>query len=551
MEEAVRNALLSRGYFPKELPRTFTTETFGKASGVLLDAWRAAKLLKVQPKKYKKKVQAGSYSYELKKAELEVISAPKRGYERRNVHITHPLPQAFLSDEIARNYPSIQKWLARQLYSLDRVKVSHSNPRALEPISFALHRAKKSLIESTSDWLVKTDITRFYPSIYTHSLAWAAYGKDKVKGDLKQYEGTLADRLDVLVRSCNQNQTIGLPVGPETSRILAEIISSRIDMDFSQSAADLSPGQVDRLQDDWFIGVKSLAEAEGALATIVRIYRSYGLDINGSKSSLSCVISHTEEAWLSEIGAFISHRPGALQGGRLREFLTLTLRLQVQYERQSVVNYALTVLENQRFRTSDAEIVESFILKAAIMSSGSMSRLCEMLINLNTDTARVSKTRVKSRFTDLAISNLENGNLYEALWLLHSLRGLKISFHSKKVCELAAETPSSALALLLLDIRQRGQLASSLPIERWENAIDEGVVQTSWMWLLAYEGCRRGWLRDRKGVLNESLFAPMIQNNVAFSICLRPPGFTCPSASSASARSTLIWLHFDFGRRGV
>lgn len=305
-------------------------------------------------------------------------------------------------------------------------------------------------------------------------------------------------------------------MGPETSRILAEIISSRIDEDFSQTADHLSATQIDRLQDDWFIGVKSLAEAEGALANVVRIYRSFGLDINGSKTSLSRAVTHTEEAWLSEIGAFISHRPGALRGSRLREFLTLTLRLQVQYERQSVVNYALTVLENQRFRPADAEIVESFLLKAALMSPGSMSRLCEMLINLNLDTARVSKTRIRSRFTDLATRNLENGNLYEAIWLLHSLRGLNISFSSKRICDLAAATPSSALALILLDMKKRGQFAGSLPTDNWEQSIDQEAVQTSWLWLLAYEGCRHGWLKDRKNVLNGALFAPMIQNNVRF-----------------------------------
>jgi hypothetical protein len=94
---------------------------------------------------------------------MEVISTPKVGFERRNVGITHPIPQALLVDEIASNYPTLQKWLCRQTYSLDEIRVSEKHVRAIRGINFALHRAKKAYIEATSDWLVKTDITRFYP----------------------------------------------------------------------------------------------------------------------------------------------------------------------------------------------------------------------------------------------------------------------------------------------------------------------------------------------------------------------------------------------------
>ena len=163
-----------------------------------------------------------------------------------------------------------------------------------------------------------------------------------MKGNLKQFEGSLADRLDLLVRACNRNQTVGIPVGPETSRVIAEIISSRIDADFSASKSPAPSEFVDRLQDDWFIGVKTLEQAEACLSEIVRVYRAYGLDINGSKTSVSRVVSHLDEAWKSEIGAFLSHRSGPLRGARLREFLTLTLRLQTSYEKQAVLNYALT-----------------------------------------------------------------------------------------------------------------------------------------------------------------------------------------------------------------
>jgi hypothetical protein len=479
--------------------------------------WEAAKLFKrQQKKKTKSKFKSNSYGYELPKAELEVISTPKVGFERRNVGITHPIPQALLVDEIATNYPAIQKWLCRQTFSLDEIRVSEKHARAIRGINFALHRAKKAYIEATSDWLVKTDITRFYPSIYTHSITWAAYGKEKVKGKLKLFEGSLADRLDILVRACNRNQTVGIPIGPESSRILAEIVSSRIDDDLRPCQKDVPPDSVDRLQDDWFIGMPTLEASERVLSHVVRAYREYGLDINGSKTSVTRIIQHLEEAWKSEIGAFLSHRSGDLKGARLREFLALTLRLQSENEKQAVTNYALTVLENQSFWKTDVEAMESFLLKSAIIAPGSMSRISELLLNLDYDTGGLSKKRIGPRFTELAVRSLEKGDLYESLWLIFTLRGLSIPIFDEALLTLAGETKSSTIALTLLDMRVRGLIKGKLPTAAWERQISKDTVLTDWSWLLAYEACRRGWLADPANLMARPFFDAMNSRGVFF-----------------------------------
>jgi hypothetical protein len=515
--DSIRTALLANGYFPKELPPTFTTETFGQAAAEILSEWESAKLFKrQQKKKTKTKYKSNAYGYEIPKAEMEIISTPKVGFERRSVGITHPIPQSLLVDEIATNYPSVQKWLCRQTYSMDEIRVSDKYGRAIRGINFALHRAKKAYIEATSDWLVKTDITRFYPSIYTHSITWAAYGKEKVKSSLKSFEGSLADRLDVLVRACNRNQTIGIPIGPETSRILAEIVSSRIDDDLRQFLTDIPLDSVDRLQDDWFIGMKTLEGSEKVLSHVVRAYREYGLDINGSKTSVTRVIQHLDEAWKYEIGAFLSHRSGELKGARLREFLALTLRLQSENEKQAVTNYALTVLENQEFSKTDVEAMESFLLKSAIIAPGSMARISELLINLEHDTGSVSKKRIGPRFNDLAVRSLEKGDLYESLWLIFTLRGLGIPICNDDLLSIAGDTKSSAIALTLLDMKSRALIKGKLPSAAWEDQITKESVLTDWNWLLAYEGCRRGWLADPRGVMARPFFSAMHRRDVFF-----------------------------------
>ena len=279
LAKTILNSLLAKGYFPKELPPVFTTADFGQHSADLLKEWETAELFSIKAAKEFGKIGGkrfrGRYGYKgLAFADPEIISKPKKLYERRNLHITHPIPQALLAREIADHWTQIHRFLSRRLYSEDQIVVSDEYERSIKGINFPLHRAKKGYIEATADWLVRTDISRFYPSIYTHAIPWAAYGKERVKGAIKTYEGSFADRLDVLVRACNRNQTIGIPIGPETSRIIAEIISSRIDSEYAFALRNPQNNNfpdrqgIDRLQDDWVVGAKSLDEAEKFLSVV-------------------------------------------------------------------------------------------------------------------------------------------------------------------------------------------------------------------------------------------------------------------------------------------
>lgn len=520
LSTTIRQALLSKGYFPKELPPVFTTESFGRLSEDILNRWGATGLFKTDTKSLGKtpckKKRKNAYTYFLESADAETISKPKRGYERRNLHITHPIPQALLAKEISENWKAIQKWLSKQTFSLDEIKISREYERGIKEINFPAHREKSFYLEATADWLVKTDITRFYPSIYTHSIPWAAYGKERVKSQLGYYKGSFADRIDVLVRACNRNQTVGIPIGPETSRIIAEIISSRIDADFQSHKLDLAAHNIDRLQDDWSVGAKTLEQAEDVITCISSIYRNYGLEINGSKTSVDHITGTRRKTWISEIGAFLSHRSGSLRGARLREFITLCLRLQSDFQSDPIISYALSVIERANIINSDIRDIESFLLKSAVIAPSSMDKICRIILNLQHTSGGISPERIGRRFILLAERNLEKGHHFEALWLLYSLRGLRRPFGSKRLCELSETASSSALSLLLLDMKRMGMGIGTLPMEEWESQISSESVLRDWSWLLGYEAFRKGWLRDKSGILKEPFFAAMDAKDIIF-----------------------------------
>jgi len=79
-------------------------------------------------------------------------------------------------------------------------------------------------------------LPRFYPSIYTYPIPWALSGKDKCKAQMntKALKSSYVTQLDVFVRNMHDRQATGIPTGPETSRILAEVISVAIDIELQR-----------------------------------------------------------------------------------------------------------------------------------------------------------------------------------------------------------------------------------------------------------------------------------------------------------------------------
>ena len=523
---------MSSGYFPSELPPVFTTADFGYHIDAIVQDWTNKNLIKKKTKFLDKRrgerdvKRRGSFTYSIAATESEVISKPKRGYERRNLNIVHPLPQALLSMEVSTNWKSLQKWLSRQQFSENKIRLGSKYIRSIKEINFPLHNAKKWYLEATADWVVTTDITRFYPSIYTHSIAWAAYGRNNVKRDLKVYQGSLADRIDFLVRHCNRNQTIGIPIGPTTSRIIAEIISSRIDQDYIETCvrdsfvlpkhASRMHERIDRMQDDWIVGVNSFEDAERVLSTISKVYRAYGLDINGSKTSINRILLQRPETWISELRGFLSHREGYLKGRRLREFIDLTLLLQSQNPSAPVVSYALSVMDRNMIVGNEIQKIESFLIRSAAIAPLALDRICKLMLRLHRRTRALSTKRIGKRFVQLLEVALEKGHDYEVIWLLFTLRGLKCPINTRSICEATENIQSATIPLLMLDMNSKGLVHWKLPIGVWQSQITKESIRTDWTWLLAYEGIRNGWLSDPHNLMNEPLFEPLNRRGITF-----------------------------------
>ncbi len=71
------------------------------------------------------------------------------------------------------------------------------------------------------------DVAKCFPSIYTHSFSWALKDKEYIKSNLQKTQ--FCDEFDRVMQFANYNETNGIVIGPEISRIFAEMIFQKID----------------------------------------------------------------------------------------------------------------------------------------------------------------------------------------------------------------------------------------------------------------------------------------------------------------------------------
>lgn len=149
------------------------------------------------------------------------------------------------------------------------------------------HRCEKKY-----DKLLKTDITKCFDSLYTHSVAWALLDKSVVKKFLNEKGGTFGDKFDGLMQKLNYSETNGIVIGPEFSRVFAEIILQRIDLNIKN---DLTKDgvffkkdyEIFRYVDDYFVYYNEERVKDKILAVIKIRLKEFKLSLNNSKTQIS------------------------------------------------------------------------------------------------------------------------------------------------------------------------------------------------------------------------------------------------------------------------
>ncbi|MCK4735054.1 MAG: RNA-directed DNA polymerase, partial [Methanophagales archaeon] len=145
----------------------------------------------------------------------------------RPLSIPHPIAYAKLCHSLHDNWEKLE-YITQTKNSLNIPK-EHSDGRIIimeyENTKEKIKRHIK--LSFNKKFYVYTDISNFFPSIYSHSIPWALVGFDVAKKDRDQDKWF--NKIDFYQRITKRDETNGVPIGPASSNIICESILARVD----------------------------------------------------------------------------------------------------------------------------------------------------------------------------------------------------------------------------------------------------------------------------------------------------------------------------------
>ena len=157
-----------------------------------------------------------------------------------------------------------------------------------QKISYWWDEMEQKSIELALEYrfIFRTDITDCYPSIYTHSIAWALHTKEIAKKDRSdKLVGNLIDRY---IQSMHNGQTNGIPQGSVLMDFIAEMVLGYADNELVRKIGNqITSYQVLRYVDDYRIFVNTQEEGEHILKSLTEVLLEIGLQLNTNKTVFS------------------------------------------------------------------------------------------------------------------------------------------------------------------------------------------------------------------------------------------------------------------------
>ncbi|WP_020209159.1 antiviral reverse transcriptase Drt3b [Gilvimarinus chinensis] len=144
-------------------------------------------------------------------------------------------------------------------------------------------------LEEKFDSIVRVDVSKFFDSIYTHTISWSTKERDYAKKHVSRMSSYFGSEFDKLIAFSNYGETNGIPIGSEVSRIFAEVMMQGVDVNIVNKLNEKKLRHrrhydIKRYVDDYFIFSNSVDVDAVKKVVIDELYK-YKLNVNSDKTS--------------------------------------------------------------------------------------------------------------------------------------------------------------------------------------------------------------------------------------------------------------------------
>ncbi|KJR44223.1 hypothetical protein UF75_5395 [Desulfosporosinus sp. I2] len=387
--------LIGKGFFPQEITPWFQTDKLVTILDTILTNIRNFPQKTSKPCRY---------------------SLPKGIHSRRILSIPNPLHQIKLCKVIDDDWSNLRSFISTSRMSLTIPSIRARSLRALSR-NFSFSEISEKIINSStsSRYLLRTDISRYYSTIYTHSIPWAIHSKSVAKAN-KRDTSFIGNKIDTAIQSCQDGQTNGIPIGPDTSLLISEILCSSMDKEVEGRVRFRSAF---RYIDDYFLFFNSLAEAEKAFSELQKIIRGYELELNPYKTKIIKLPEPLEPQWVSVLNSLPRNSEEVLS------YISKVFEYSKKYPDDEVLKFGLSRIKSLTFLRANSEILVSFILNVIMYEPSAIPLASEMLLTVKDVIGNTPQ--IKEAIHEALMFNSEYGYEFELTWLLWLCGALNIA----------------------------------------------------------------------------------------------------------------------------
>ena len=460
--------LMGKGYFPKELPPPFSTMDFATKYPAIKGSLQGT---------IDRKNSSRCIDY----------SIAKVGLVRKLIKIPNPMHQAELCEVICDNWNYIKTELNKSKFSCSNPKLK--GKRAANPLKFKEFRRKAFLASYPYSYELKTDISKYYPSIYTHSIPWVIHGKAFAKDKInRNNKDLLGNKLDRSVQRTMYGQTNGIPIGPDTSLIISELVGCKID---NLLLTDFPNLKGYRYVDDMYLFFRSLGDAEKCLLKIQEHLKEFELRVNAEKTEIRKLPNGIEPEWVIQLRSFQIRETPITQYNDIISYFSLAFDLAQKNPKEYVLSYVVERIKYLKLlRDENFSLLETMLLKTIQAEPSTVKEIFRILFTYK---KKVNKYRLSKVILELIKYSCPRGYDYELSWALWTAKTFKIII-PKEITGLLSQSKDVISTMIILDLIQN-KLVEKADYDdtAWVSELSESSLMDE-NWLISYEMSIKKWI---------------------------------------------------------
>lgn len=531
--------LLEKGYFPKELPPPFTTMSFAARAQYIHSRWVNYQNLVNRPlpgesNNARRQRYAGIFDI-YGSSKYQPFSLAKGMYSRRKLGIVNPKQYHDLCRLVVENWATIRRTYALSDFS-ESTPVEAEAARAVRTKSSSLNNFKFLLIEKSFNkrYELRLDIAQFYPTIYTHAIPWAIQGKELAKRYFAQKNNRttnwknilladhnaviydFCDKLDMLVRNCQERQSIGLPIGPDIFFIIAEVIGNRIDNEIATKLTNIEYTST-RYFDDYYFYTNSYNDAEQILKITQNVLNEFQLEINENKVKIKELPFSFEASWTSRLATF---KFTSVSKYEIRNFFSILFSLTEENPKDSswIIGYALTRFEygNTRINNSEWDFFLNLLIKTLLIDPSNIDQFLRILLSYRPFLATKSKAKISDVLHRIIKEHLILNHSFEVSWALWILKTFNLKCESDLI-QSVLRSEDYVSRLICLDIHNNNLIRNNtIRLQHYSSRLNTNDLFTE-KWLYTYEAIVQNWLTPTRQIIQGHKYFEILRNqNVHF-----------------------------------